>query len=73
MNGQLNFNITTKYLPEVTTSTVSVGKVLIFLQVIWEPGRPINVAGRPIDPNSAFQLQGQVTDVQVEHITTCNY
>ena len=36
--------------------------------MLWELGRPITVGGRPIDPNSAFQLQGHVTDVQVEHI-----
>ena len=36
--------------------------------MLWEAGRPITVGGRPIDPNSAFQLQGHVTDVQVEHV-----
>ena len=43
-----------------------------FFQIIWEPGRPIAIGGRPDDPNSAFQLQGQVTDVQVEHVMTCD-
>ena len=30
VNGQLNFNITTKYLPEVTSTVYDVGKIRIF-------------------------------------------
>ena len=41
--------------------------------MLWEAGRPITVGGRPIDPNSAFQLQGHVTDVQVEHVIELLY
>ena len=41
--------------------------------MVWQAGRPISVGGRQNDPNSAFQLQGQVTDVQVRQIMTSDY